>query len=338
MILAGDVGGTHTRLGLFSGGAGKPRAEVVEVFSSAEHPELEEIVVDFLARHPAELLGACVGVAGPVRDNKVYASNLPWVITAEDLARPMGLKSVLLINDLEANAHGLPLLGADDFATLHEGNGNGGGTMALVAAGTGLGEASIPSVDHGHVVVASEGGHADFAPRDEVEIELLRFLLKEHDRVSYERVLSGLGLWNIYRFLRDTGRGTEEPWLAKELVDGDRPAAVSRAALAGKSPLCAKALDVFVSLYGAECGNVALKFLSAGGVFLGGGIAPKILKKLQEPSFLKSFLSKGRLRPFLESVPVRVILNDKTALLGAARRGFFARELGDRPRALPASP
>jgi len=322
LILAGDVGGTNTRLGLFSRDGSKLRAEAVEVFSSAEHPELEEIVVDFLARHPSKLSGACVGIAGPVRDNKVFASNLPWVITAEGLARPMGLKSVLLINDLEANAHGLPLLAPEDFAILHPGNGNGSGTMALVSAGTGLGEASIPKIDHEHVVVASEGGHADFAPRGEVEIELLRFLLREHERISCERVLSGMGLWNIYRFLRDTKRGTEEPWLAKELVDGDRPATVSKAGLAGKSPLCIKALDMFVSLYGAECGNVALKFLSSGGVFLGGGIAPKILPKLKEPEFLKSFLNKGRLRPFLEAVPVKVILNDKTALLGAALRGF----------------
>ncbi|HXT00317.1 MAG TPA: glucokinase [Elusimicrobiota bacterium] len=324
LILAGDVGGTNTRLGLFSLDGGRPRAEAVEVFASAEHPELEEIVVDFMARHQAALSGACVGIAGPVRDNQVYASNLPWVITAEGLARPLGLRSVLLINDLEANAHGLPLLGPEDFAVLHEGEGNGSGTMALVSAGTGLGEASIPRIDHGHWVVASEGGHADFAPRNELEIGLLRFLLREHERISYERVLSGMGLWNIYRFLRDTGRGVEEAWLSKELADGDRPAAISGAALAGRSKLCVESLELFVSIYGAEAGNVALKFLSSGGVFLGGGIAPKILSKLKEPEFMRSFLAKGRLRPFLESVPVRVILNDKTALWGAARKAFLA--------------
>jgi glucokinase len=323
VVLAGDVGGTHTRLGLFSGDADRPRAEAVEVFPSGEHPELEEIVEDFTARHPARLSSACFGIAGPVRDNKVYASNLPWVIETESLARALGLGSLLLINDLEANAHGLPLLGSGDFATLHEGAGDGSGTMALVSAGTGLGEASLPRVGGALAVSPSEGGHADFAPRDETEIELLRFLLKEHERVSYERVLSGPGLWNIYRFLRETGRGIEEPWLAQELIDGDRPAAVSRAALGGKSPLCAKALDMFVSIYGAEAGNAALKFLAAGGVCLGGGIAPKILPKLREPAFLRSFLDKGRLRPFLETVPVRVILDEKTALLGAARKAFL---------------
>lgn len=324
LILAGDVGGTNTRLGLFSWARGKPRAEAVEVFASGEHPDLEEILEDFTARHPEPLAGACFGIAGPVRDNKVYASNLPWVIEAEPLARTLGLRSVVLINDLEANAHGLPALEPADFAVLQPGKKNGGGTMALISAGTGLGEASIPRVDGGHVVGASEGGHVDFAPRDEREIELLRFLLREHGRVSYERVLSGMGLENIYRFLRESGRGVEEPWLAEELAAGDRAAAISREGLARRSPLCEQALDMFVSIYGAEAGNVALKFLSSGGVYVGGGIAPKILPKLQEPAFMASFLNKGRLRRFLESVPVRVILNDKTALLGAARKAFLA--------------
>lgn len=324
LILAGDVGGTRTRLGLFSEAGGRPREEAAEVFASAEHQGLEEIVADFMARHPAELSGACVGIAGPVRGGRVFASNLPWVITAEGLARALGLKSVLLINDLEANAHGLPLLGPGDFETLHAGSASAAGTMALVSAGTGLGEASLPRVDGGHAVAASEGGHSDFAPRDEREIELLRFLLKEHERVSYERVLSGMGLWNIYRFLRETGRGREEPWLAGELAAGDRPAAISRAALTGRSALCVEALDMFVSLYGAECGNVALKFMASGGVFLGGGIAPKILAKLKEPAFVGSFLRKGRLRPFLETVPVRVILDEGAALRGAARKALLA--------------
>lgn len=324
VILAGDVGGTNTRLGLFAWTQGRPRALVVEVFASKDSPELEEIVEDFTARHPETLAAACFGVAGPVRDNKVYASNLPWVITAQGLARELGLRDVALINDLEANALGLPALRTADFAELAPGSGGRAGTLALISAGTGLGEASIPLVGGEHVPVASEGGHVDFAPRNELEIELLRFLLREHDRISYERVLSGMGLWNIYRFLRDTGRGVEEPWLAEDLAAGDKAAAISNAVMAGKSPLCVSALDMFVSLYGAEAGNIALKFLSSGGVSLGGGIAPKILRKLREPIFMKAFLNKGRLRPFLESVPVRVILNDKTALLGAARKAFLA--------------
>lgn len=324
LILAGDVGGTNTRLGLFSWAEGKPREEAGEVYSSAAHPDLEEIVRDFSARHPEKPAGACFGIAGPIRDDKVYASNLPWVITADGLARGLGLGRVALINDLEANAHGLPVLGQDDFAVLHPGSGDGDGTRALIAAGTGLGEASIPLVGGEPVVEASEGGHTDFAPRDELEIELLRFLLREHDRISYERVVSGMGLWNIYRFLRDTGRGDEEPWLTEALLAGDRPAVISGAGLSKKSRICVQALDMFVSIYGAETGNVALKFLASGGVFLGGGIAPKILSKLQEPIFTDAFLKKGRLRPFLEAVPVRVILNDKTALLGAARRGFLS--------------
>ncbi len=325
LILAGDIGGTNARLALFSWKNGLPALEALEVFSSREHPRLESVLDAFLARHAEPVAAACVGIAGPVKDNEVYATNLPWIIEAAPLAARLGLERVELINDLEANAHGLKALGPEDLAVLNAGAPNAKGNMALVAAGTGLGEASLPWNGHDHVPVASEGGHVDFAPRDELEIELLRYLIGQcRGRVSYERVLSGMGLDNIYRFLRDTGRGEEEAWLAEQLADGDRPAVIAAAALAGRSELCARALDLFVSVYGAEAGNVALKFLASGGLYLGGGIAPKILAKLQEPVFMRSFLQKGRLRPFLEGVPVRVILNDKTALLGAARRAFLS--------------
>jgi glucokinase len=323
LILAGDVGGTNARLALFSWKEGRPRLETLEVFPSRRHADLEQILDLFAARHPAKAAAACLGIAGPVRDNRVIASNLPWVVSASGLARRLGLKSVALINDLEANAHGLEELGPRSLASLQRGAAGAAGNRALVSVGTGLGEAMVPRLGGAHVPVASEGGHADFAPRNELEIELLRYLLADlGGRVSYERVLSGAGLHNIYRFLRDTGRGKEEPWLARALADGDAPAAISRAGLEGRSLLCARALDLFVSLYAAEAGNAALRFMAAGGLYLGGGIAPKILPKLREPAFMRSFLDKGRLRPFLERVPVRVILDDHTALLGAARFAF----------------
>lgn len=323
LILAGDVGGTNARLALFRWEDGRPRLEALEIFPSRRHADLEQIVDLFAARHPAKVAAACIGIAGPVRDNQVIASNLPWVVSAAGLARRLSLPAVALLNDLEANAHGLEELDQASVAVLQPGAAKAEGNRALVSVGTGLGEAMVPRLDGAHVPVASEGGHADFAPRDELEIDLLRYLVKDlGGRVSYERVLSGAGLHNIYRFLRDTGRGEEEPWLTERLAAGDPPAVVSQTALEGRSPLCVRALDLFISIYGAEAGNAALRFLAAGGLYLGGGIAPKILPKLREPAFMKSFLDKGRLRPFLEGVPVRVVLDDKTALLGAARHAF----------------
>ncbi|HEX7124294.1 MAG TPA: glucokinase, partial [Thermodesulfobacteriota bacterium] len=194
-----------------------------------------------------------------------------------------------------------------------------GGNQAIIAAGTGLGETGLYWDGSKHHPFATEGGHADFAPRDELEIELLRYLLRELDRVSVERVVSGPGLYRIYRFLRDTGRGEEPVWLAEALRRGDPPRVVSEAALAGRSGLCAQALDLFVSLYGAEAGNLALKTMATGGVFVAGGIAPRIVEKLKDGRFMEAFVAKGRLESILAAIPVRVILNDTAALLGAAR-------------------
>jgi glucokinase len=227
----------------------------------------------------------------------------------------------LLINDLEANAYGIATLGPGDIATLQEGEPGRRANQCVVSAGTGLGEAGLFWDGAGHRPFACEGGHTTFAPGNKEEIALLEYLMRGLDHVSWERVLSGPGLHNVYQFLRDTGRGAEPAWLADHLAEGDPSSAIAEAANRGKSGLCEQALDMFVALYGSEAGNMALKTLSLGGVYLGGGIAPKILGKLREGVFTKAFAAKGRMRELLETIPIHVIVNDQTALKGAARCG-----------------
>ena len=319
MILAGDIGGTNTRLALFGRGAKGWKIRFEKTFPSRERPSLESTLEEFLSLHPAMLTGASFGIAGPVRNGRCEATNLPWVVDAASVAKRLRLRRAGLVNDLVANAHGICLLGSRDLVTLNKGARNACGNRALISAGTGLGEAGLLWAGKAHVPFASEGGHADFAPRNRLEMELLDYLMARHERVSYERILSGPGLANVYRFLRDSGKGQEPPWLAQELAQGDPAPAISRLALEGKSPLCSRALDLFVAIYGAEAGNLALKVMATGGVYLGGGIAPKIVARLKEPEFLNAFKAKGRLGPLLLDIPVRVIMNPKTALLGAAR-------------------
>jgi len=325
MILAGDIGGTNTRLALLEMEDKWPRVIVEQTFPSREHKSLDEIVRQFLGEHGLTIKRACFGVAGPIRNRRSKPSNLPWVVDADQLATLFGFDAVTLVNDLEANAFGLVALEAKDFAVLNEGAPESEGNTAIISAGTGLGEAGLHFEGKVRRPFASEGGHADFAPRNELEIELLRYLIPQFHHVSYERVLSGPGLLNIYTFLRDTGRGEEAAWLADEMQEADPSAVITRAALEGKSELCMRALDLFVSIYGAEAGNLALKVNATGGVFLGGGIAPRIIDKLKSPAFMEAFTAKGRMRPLLEAVPVRVILNDMTALIGAALCGSSAR-------------
>ncbi len=319
MILAGDVGGTNTRLAFFDGGATKLTPVAMEVFPSRAHNGLEEIVRQFLAQHNLLVEAASFGIAGPVQHGRSQTPNLPWIVDAAALAKVLGLPAVDLINDLEANAHGILALDPEDFSMLHAGAADASGNCALISAGTGLGEAGLLAVGSGYRPFASEGGHADFAPQNETEVGLLHYLVPRFGHVSYERVLSGPGLYNIYQFLRDTGRAKEPTWLEEALRQGDPPATIAQSALKGSCELCVMALDQFVSIYGAEAGNLALKVKATGGVFIGGGIAPKILAKLREPGFLKAFTAKGRVSGLLEAIPVRVILNDKAALLGAGR-------------------
>jgi glucokinase len=319
MILAGDIGGTNTRLALIEERDGRlvPAAEAR--YRSREHASLETVLRAFLADNPGTNDRAAFGIAGPVHAGVCDATNLPWIVDAAHVANEIGIERVGLINDLEANAWGIATLSSDDVAVLNPGRNDATGNRALISAGTGLGMAGLYWDGRGYRPFASEGGHVDFAPRNRLETDLFEFLLRQFPRVSCERVVSGPGLQNIYRFLRETGRGEEPSWLAARLRDQDPNAVISQAALSVESALCVQALDLFVALYGAEAGNLALTLLATGGVYLGGGIAPKILPKLKDPIFLNAFLTKGRMRPLLEAMPVRVILNDRTALFGAAR-------------------
>jgi len=318
MILAGDIGGTSARLAYFEQKEGRLFPVVEEVKHSRDYPSLQAAVVEFTRKHGHSVFCACFGVAGPVNNGRIEAPNLPWVIEAVVLERELGISKVYLINDLEANAHGLSELRDPDFAVLASGAPDAAGNRAVISAGTGLGIAGLYWDGYLHHPFAAEGGHADFAPANDLQTELWQHLHKKFGgHVSWERVLSGPGQFNIYEFLRDTGKGQEEPWLTKELHEGDPSAVVSRHGLTGESALCEQAVDLFVELYGAAAGNLALNFLAVGGVFIGGGIAPKILPKLKEPRFMDAFYNKGRLRTLLEKISVRVVLNDKTALLGA---------------------
>lgn len=319
MILAGDIGGTNARLAYFQAQNGHLHLLSERVFPSREHSELGEIVSKFLQESGTRPEVACFGIAGPVRNGRVETSNLPWVVEQSRLARQIELPATLLINDLEANAWGIGALAGDDLVSLNRAAGPASGNQAVISPGTGLGEAGMFWDGRVHRVFACEGGHTDFAPQGEVQMELLRFLQKRFDHVSYERILSGPGLVNTYEFLRDAGCAAESPAMAAALAEGDAAAAISKAALDETSPLAVKALDLWISVYGAEASNLALKVMATGGVFLGGGISPKVLKKLQGPLFMQAFLDKGRMRALISSIPVQVVTNDKAALLGAAR-------------------
>jgi glucokinase len=319
VILAGDIGGTSARLACFELERGGLRTDKVERYASRDHRGLGEIVRAFMGAQEGRISVAAFGIPGPVRSGEVITPNLPWVVRQADLAAVLGIDAVWLLNDLEANAYGLPLLEPEDLAAINQGRRDPQGNLAVVSAGTGLGEAAAVWMGHGHRPFAGEGGHSSFAPRNALETELLLHLHERIGHVSWERVVSGPGLCGIYEFLRDSGRGVEQPSVREEMRSGDPAAVISGAALAGRCALCAATLDLFVSLYAAEAGDFALKILATGGVFLGGGIAPKIVGKLRTPEFMDSFSDKGRMRDLLESIPVSVILNEDTALLGAAR-------------------
>ena len=318
MILAGDIGGTKTNIAFFEDG-GRPKVVAQQTFPSREHAGLEEIVGQFISHHALRVRHAAFGVAGPVRNGRCEATNLPWVVDAATLAAELGIRDVWVINDLEASAYGIAALAPTDLVTISSGAADAAGNAAIIAAGTGLGEAGLYWDGRTHHPFATEGGHANFGAGDAVEAELLHWLSAQFGHVSWERLVSGPGLLNIYRFLRDTGRGEEPAWLAEEMRAEDPAAVISRAAQSGKSPLCLEALDRFMGLYGSEAGNLALKTMATGGVYVGGGIAPKNLDKLKDGTFMKRFVAKGRMQKLLEAMPVNVILNDKTALLGAAR-------------------
>jgi glucokinase len=318
MILAGDVGGTKVHLALFDFQNGKLAFLRERVFPARNYSGLEEIVKGFLGAD--KVTTACFGVPGPVRDGRLRLTNLPWTLDSRELSASLNIEYVFLINDLEANGYGISELAPDQIYTLSEGDASQIGNRALIAAGTGLGEGFLIWNGRTHIPYPSEGGHTDFAPRNEDEIDLLRFLKQKFNgRVSYERVVSGGGQGNIYEFLRDV-RGMEEPsWLADQLAGcDDRNKLITDLGLSARSEICVKALDMFVSIYGAEAANLALKVLSVGGLYVGGGIAPKLLSKMKDGTFMKAFTDKGRLSQLLVNMPVRIILDSGAALLGAA--------------------
>lgn len=323
MLLAGDIGGTKTNLAVFSPEAG-PRAPLAEArFPSADYSSLEALVREFLSQVNLKVERASFGVAGPVVAGQATITNLPWVMEETQLREALKLSSVRLLNDLAAIAHAVPFLEPADVHTLNEGKPAPGGTIAVIAPGTGLGEAFLTWDGSRYRPHASEGGHADFAPTNPLEVELLRYLQDRFEHVSYERVCSGRGLPNIYAFLRDSGYADEPAWLAEELAAADdHTPVIVNTALARECELCVATLDTFVSILGAEAGNLALKVLTSGGVYLGGGIPPRILPALEQEQFMRAFRRKGRMLDLLARVPVHVILNPRVALLGAACHGL----------------
>jgi glucokinase len=319
LILAGDIGGTKTHLALFSVQGEKLKSELKKTFPSKQYRGLEPVVEAFLAGQQVSISRACFGIAGPVVGGQVKTPNLPWMVNATTIAQLLKLDSVALLNDLEAAAYGIFTLEPQELFTLNEGASGRRGNKVLIAAGTGLGEATLYDDSRDHHPSASEGGHGDFAPTDERQIDLLRYLIKKFGHVSYERVVSGPGIANIYGFLRDSVRLEEPDWLKQKISAAeDASVVISQEGLAGSSAICVQALNLFASVYGAEAGNLALRGKASGGVYIGGGIAPKILAKLKDGPFMRAFLDKGRYRELLSAMPVRVILNDHAALQGAA--------------------
>ncbi len=327
MILAGDVGGTKVDLALYDFDGGKLKIVRQEKYPASSYPTLQAVVQAFLGtgdiaeKVEHEVMAACFGCPGPVKDGHLKLTNLPWELDSRDLSKILNIEHIFLINDLEANGYGIAELGPDQVFELEAGDKSAIGHRALVSAGTGLGEAIMVwnSIARRHTPLPSEGGHADFAPRNPLEIEMLEWLIaKLNGRVSWERVVSGLGLKNIYEFLRDGKKMDEPAWLRERMETEDPNFVIGTTGEDGSCELTAKVLDVFSACYGAECGNMGLKLLAAGGVYLGGGIPPKILKTLQNGPFRQAFLDKGRLSPLLHTIPVRVILEEKCALIGAA--------------------
>lgn len=327
MILAGDIGGTNSRFAMLDARGSALRVVWSKTWPSRGASDFLALVRDAVRESGAQPTAASFGIAGPVIDGRVEATNLPWTIDGRALAETLALPRVGLLNDLEANAWGLDALAPANLLTLQAGASGARGNRALISAGTGLGEAGLFFDGTRHVPFACEGGHASFSPGDELEDELLRFLRAELGHVSWERVLSGPGLVNLYRFLRDSGRGNELAWLRDEMRAGDPAKAISAAATSGRCPLAVQTLELFVRLYGAEAGNLALKLMATGGVYLGGGIAPRIKDWLAKPAFTQAFRAKGRLDDVLERMPIHVVLEDKTALLGAGLHAARGGEL-----------
>lgn len=325
LLLAGDVGGTKTNLAIFAMNEETNHLQLLrnQRYVSADFDSLNAIAQRFLGGgDEGAIHAACFGVPGPVRNNRSLPTNLKWEIDAGTLRADLGIASVHLLNDLAANAYGITELDADDFETLQVGLKRASGNRCVVSPGTGLGEAGLYWDGKKHRVWACEGGHSDFAPRSEIEVELLAYLQTRFGHVSNERVISGQGLGNIYAFLRDTAKYPQSPQVAAEMKTEDAARVIAKYAEAGADPMCMQTVEIFTHCLAMEAGNFALRAMATGGVYLGGGIPAKMLWKLRSPAFRAAFNAKGRLEALMETMPVRVILNDEAALLGAARYAF----------------
>src|ERR1700675_1391032 len=320
MILAGDIGATRVVLAAFETESNRLHCVVEKSYMSQQFEGLSPILADFIKTEGIPVHSACLGVAGPVRGGRSKISNLPWVIDAREVAKQLRLDSVGLLNDLEAFAYGIDGLESKDFIALSEGAEEAEGNLAVISAKTGLGMAGLYWDGFRHHPFACEGGHADFAPRNELQTELLVYLQKKYGRISCERILSGPGIKNIYDFLRDAHKAEEPEWLRTAMSAApDPPALISQMALEGKAAICDQSLSIFVSVFGAETGNCALNLMSPGGIFIGGSIAAKIVPKMKDPLFMESFRDKGRMETILKAIPVKIVANDDSGLIGAAR-------------------
>ena len=320
MILAGEIGATRTRLAAFETEGNHLKCAIEKTYASHEYSGLAEILPQFTRTEGIPVHSACFGVAGPVRGGRSKISNLPWTIDCKELAAQLKLPAVGLLNDLEAYAYSIDALVSKDFITISPGSEDAEGNRAVISAKTGLGMAGLFWDGFRHHPFACEGGHADFAPRDAIQTELLAYLQKKYGHVSCERVLSGPGIHDIYEFLRATKKGEEPADVGEQLNKATDPSPlISRLALEGKSQICEQALSIFVSVFGAEAGNCALRYMTTGGFYIGGVIAAKIAKKMQDGTFMQAFLDKGRMESILKDMPVQIIANDDCGLIGAAR-------------------
>jgi glucokinase len=334
MILAGEIGATRTRLGAFETEGQRLQCVVEKVYKSQEHSSLAEILPLFIRGEGIPVHSACFGVAGPVRGGRSKISNLPWVIDSKELAQQLKLASVGLLNDLEAYAYGIDALDSKDFMTISDGSGDAEGNRAVISAKTGLGVAGLYWDGFRHHPFACEGGHADFAPKDALQTELLVYLQKKYGRVSCERILSGPGIRQIYEFLRDTKKAEEPAWLREQISSTNDPSPViSQMGLEGTAAICEHTLSIFVSIFGAEAGNCALHYMTMGGIFIGGTIAARIEKKMRQPEFMRAFLDKGRMEALLKDMPVKIVINDDCGLMGAARYTLVQKAFGSASRA-----
>jgi len=322
MILTGDVGGTKVNLALFDIKQGIPRLSVERSYVSRNYPDLVHLLEHFLKETQPKLTHACLGVAGPVHEGQCQITHLPWEINVRELKPLLGTDSISLINDLAALAYAVPYLTPEELATIQEGQSDSNGNMGIMAAGTGLGQAFlIPEEVGRYRVLETEGGQCDFPARNPLEISLRESLSRVSSRVCIEDILSGPGLIRIFEFMKERDHATEPDWLAEEFEQEDPASVISRNGLSKKFRPCEQALDMFVSVYGAVAGNLALQVMARGGVTLGGGIAPEILPLLKSDLFLEAFRDKGKFRDFMEQIPVKVVMNKRAPLLGAA---YFA--------------